>query len=111
MTGGYYIVDFKNIEIDMFTGANIPGIYDRIEAAPADKPIMFSNVNDGTYVSSFFAKPSVDTDGIYYVPMNTIYTPASESNDGTPASESVTVLKIESDDDVGIYTVTITSGT
>lgn len=98
ITGGYHIIDCRGIKIDDESGANIPGIYDQFEEAT--KPVMLVGVNnDGTMELPVFA-PYYASSNIFYATLKTVY-------DTVDYTLTTTMLKVESDDDVSIISVTV----
>lgn len=91
--GGYQIIDLKEVAIDDVSGANIAGLYDKIESADLKKPILLTGVNnDGTLLGDRFVTFTVSS-SIFYAVLDTVY-----AGGGVTAH----VLKVESDDDVSI---------
>lgn len=86
-------VNLKGVKIDASAGANIKGLYDKIEGRTLPLYITGLN-NNGTIVPDFIATSISVAETIFYVLISVNY-------DGTQ-----TFLKVESDDDVSIVTNT-----
>lgn len=87
-------LNLKGIKIDASSGANIPGIYDKIEGRSL--PLFVTGLNNNDNIVPDFIATSVSVaETIFYVLISVNY-------DGTQ-----TFLKVESDDDVSVVTNTV----